>query len=46
MRGHPKDGLALRILDRCVIPELRRVESIARPPFGQSLFAVAKVPNP
>lgn len=44
LKGRPRDGLALRILDNFVVPVLRRLESRVRPPFGQSLFAVARVP--
>ena len=44
LKGRPRDGIALRILDGLVVPVLRRVEAKVRPPFGQSLFAVAKVP--
>lgn len=36
----PRDGLTLRAYDRLVVPLLRRVEELVRPPFGQSLFAV------
>jgi 2-polyprenyl-3-methyl-5-hydroxy-6-metoxy-1,4-benzoquinol methylase len=45
LKGRPRDGIALRILDKGVIPVLRRLESRLRPPFGQSLFAVARVPS-
>lgn len=45
LKGRPRDGIALRILDGFVVPLLRRVESKVRPPFGQSLFAVARVPE-
>jgi SAM-dependent methyltransferase len=38
----PKEGLLLRVFDGLVVPLLRRVESRRRPPFGQSLFAVAR----
>ena len=38
----PKDGLLLRVFDGLVVPVLRSVESRWRPPFGQSLFAVAR----
>jgi hypothetical protein len=42
LRGRPGDGLLLRTFDRVVVPILRRLESIAAPPFGQSLFAVGR----
>jgi SAM-dependent methyltransferase len=45
LKGRPRDGVALRTLDRFVIPVLRRIESRVRVPFGQSLFAVARVPS-
>ena len=38
----PKDGLLLRVFDGLAVPLLRRVEGRWRPPFGQSLFAVAR----
>ncbi len=41
MRQRPKNGLMLRTYDRFVIPLLRRAEQGRRPPFGQSVFAVA-----
>jgi SAM-dependent methyltransferase len=34
----------IRIFDRCVVPWLSRLEAIAPPPFGQSLFAVLRKP--
>ena len=42
LRGRPKDGPALRVWDRLVVPPARRLESWHRPPFGQSLFLVAR----
>ena len=42
LRGRPKDGPALRVWDRLVVPPTRRLESWHRPPFGQSLFLVAR----
>jgi 2-polyprenyl-3-methyl-5-hydroxy-6-metoxy-1,4-benzoquinol methylase len=45
LKGRPRDGFALTVLDRFVIPVLRRVEARIRPPFGQSVFAVARVPE-
>jgi 2-polyprenyl-3-methyl-5-hydroxy-6-metoxy-1,4-benzoquinol methylase len=40
----PKDGLALRCYDATVIRAVARAERRMRPPFGQSVFAVASVP--
>jgi hypothetical protein len=34
----------IEIFDRYVVPWLSRLESLARPPFGQSLFAVLRKP--
>jgi SAM-dependent methyltransferase len=42
LRGRPRDGLLLRTFDRLFVPVLRRIESRIRPPFGQSVFAVAE----
>ena len=39
----PSNGVALRAYDRIVVPTLRRAERHRRPPFGQSVFAVATV---
>jgi len=44
LRLQPRDGLALRAWDGLVIPVTRRVESRLRPPFGQSVLGVARVP--
>ncbi|WP_117209465.1 class I SAM-dependent methyltransferase [Allorhizocola rhizosphaerae] len=41
LRQRPKNGLLLRVYDRVMIPMLRRAEQGRRPPFGQSVFAVA-----
>lgn len=41
----PGEGIILRVWDRLVVPAARVVESRARPPFGQSLLAVARVPS-
>ena len=38
----PREGMLLRVFDGVVVPVLRWVESRWRPPFGQSLFAVAR----
>jgi hypothetical protein len=45
LRGTPRPGPALTGWDRLVIPALRRVESRWQPPFGQSVFAVARRPE-
>jgi hypothetical protein len=42
----PTDGPALRLYDRTVIRAVAAVERVVRPPFGQSVFAVARVPGP
>jgi SAM-dependent methyltransferase len=34
----------IRVFDRCIVPWMSRLEAIARPPFGQSLFAVLRKP--
>ncbi len=43
LRGRPRAGLLLTVYDGAIVPWLRRVESRWRPPFGQSLFLVARV---
>lgn len=43
--GQPGEGTALTVFDRYVVPTLRRVENVVAPPFGQSLFAVARTPG-
>lgn len=42
LRGRPKAGLVLTVYDRLVVPVLRRLEAVVPPPFGQSLFVVAR----
>ncbi len=42
LRGKPSDGPMLRVWDRYVIPVLRWAETRRRPPFGQSVFVVAR----
>lgn len=44
LRMTPGDGPLLRVWDGAVIPVARAVESRVRPPFGQSLLAVGRVP--
>lgn len=41
----PKEGPMVRFYDRFVLPATRGVERVVRPPFGQSVFAVAQVPR-
>ncbi len=45
LRGRPRAGLLLTAYDRGVVPWLRRLEARRPPPFGQSLFAVARLPE-
>lgn len=45
LRGRPQAGPALTAYDRGVVPWLRRLEARRPPPFGQSLFAVARRPG-
>lgn len=40
LKGSPRDGLALRVYDRVVVPAVRAGERLVRPPFGQSLLAI------
>jgi hypothetical protein len=44
LRMTPGDGRALTLWDALVVPTARRWEERHRPPFGQSVFAVAEVP--
>ncbi|HET8661023.1 MAG TPA: class I SAM-dependent methyltransferase [Micromonosporaceae bacterium] len=41
----PSNGPVLRAYDRYVVPALRRAERHWQPPFGQSVFAVARTPD-
>jgi SAM-dependent methyltransferase len=41
LKGRPRESLLLRIWDAAVIPLVRATERWLRPPFGQSVFAVA-----
>ncbi|MBE9376042.1 class I SAM-dependent methyltransferase [Saccharopolyspora sp. HNM0983] len=43
--GRPKAGAMLSAYDRVYVPIERRIESRVRPPFGQSVFAVARRPG-
>jgi hypothetical protein len=45
LRVTPGNGLALRLYDRTVVPVARALDRFAAP-FGQSVFAVARVPHP
>ncbi len=45
LRGRPRDGALLRVFDRFFVPVLRRIEGLVRPPFGQSVLAVAEKPS-
>jgi SAM-dependent methyltransferase len=42
----PRDGAALRFYDATVVRAVAWTERYLRPPFGQSLLAVARVPDP
>ena len=44
LRLRPRNGLALKIYDRTVVPAARALDRFAAP-FGQSVFAVARVPH-
>lgn len=44
LRGRPQAGPLLTAYDKGVVPWLRRAEALLRPPFGQSLFLVARKP--
>ena len=41
----PGDGPTVRAWDRFVVPVARAIERRVRPPFGQSAFAVGRVPG-
>ncbi len=41
----PKEGPMVKIYDSVVLPVTKAAEKIVRPPFGQSVFVVAKVPG-
>jgi SAM-dependent methyltransferase len=41
----PRDGAPLRCYDATVIRAVAGVERLVRPPFGQSLLAIARVPD-
>jgi SAM-dependent methyltransferase len=39
---NPTRKAAVRLYDRNLIPIIRRIESLGRPPFGQSIFCVGR----
>jgi len=41
----PKEGPMVKIYDTLVLPVTKAAEQVVRPPFGQSVFAVARVPG-
>ncbi len=41
----PKEGAMVKVYDKLVLPVTKGAESIMRPPFGQSVFAVARTPR-
>jgi SAM-dependent methyltransferase len=45
MKMTPRYGPTVRLWDRLVVPAARSLESRVRPPFGQSVFAVGRVPS-
>jgi SAM-dependent methyltransferase len=45
LRLTPRNGPLVRLFDRCVVPPQRLLERRVRPPFGQSVFGVAVVPE-
>ncbi|MBE1486273.1 class I SAM-dependent methyltransferase [Plantactinospora soyae] len=40
----PKEGPMVKVYDTLVLPVTKAAERVVRPPFGQSVFAVARVP--
>ncbi len=38
----PKEGAMVKVYDKVVLPLTKAAESLVRPPFGQSVFAVAR----
>jgi hypothetical protein len=44
LKQAPSQGKTILIYDRMVVPIVRRLERIIRPPFGQSVLAIARVP--
>lgn len=41
----PKEGPMVKVYDTLVLPVTKAAEQVVRPPFGQSVFAVARVPG-
>ncbi len=41
----PKEGPMVKFYDRFVLPATKAAETLVRPPFGQSVFAVGRVPQ-
>ncbi|BCL14726.1 class I SAM-dependent methyltransferase [Micromonospora sagamiensis] len=41
----PKEGPMVKVYDTTVLPVTKAAEQLVRPPFGQSVFAVARVPG-
>jgi SAM-dependent methyltransferase len=41
----PKEGPMVKVYDSVVLPVTKAFERVVRPPFGQSVFAVATVPG-
>jgi hypothetical protein len=45
LRREAQSERQIQIFDRFVVPLMSRLEDVARPPFGQSLFAVLQKPR-
>ncbi len=45
LRKAPSKGKIILIYDRLVVPVVRSIERVIRPPFGQSVLAIARVPG-
>ncbi|GAA0811110.1 class I SAM-dependent methyltransferase [Spirilliplanes yamanashiensis] len=41
----PKEGPMVKIYDTTVLPVTKAMEKVVRPPFGQSVFVVARTPS-
>jgi len=41
----PKEGPMVKFYDRLVLPVTKAAEKLVKPPFGQSVFVVARVPD-
>ena len=41
----PKEGPMVKVYDTLVLPVTKAAERVMRPPFGQSVFAIARVPS-